>query len=70
MEVISSSSSDGEIHTVNMTQARNWAEQDEEWQLIPPEDELTLYRQLLQQEGRAMSLLPDFKRKEDEDIHV
>ena len=58
-----------ETHTVDMTQPRNWAEEDEH-QSTPPEDGLTPYGRLLQQEGRVMSLLPDFKGKEEEDIHV
>ena len=64
-----SDSEDEEMHTINMTQPRNWAEQDEQ-QPIPPEDGLTTYGWLLQREGRVLSLLPDFKGKEDEDIHV
>ena len=42
-----SDSEDDEIHTVDLHQERNWAEQDQEQQPTPPEDGLTPYGRLL-----------------------
>ena len=64
-----SDSEDEEVHTIDMMQPRNWAEEDEQQPTLP-EDGLTAYGWLLRREGRVLSLLLDFKGKEDEDIHI